>query len=60
MNSNSLVIKQKQKQKKIYNEDQAKKFCSIRKIGFRYSYFTVRIMTNDPLVSIARQGNNHS
>ena len=38
MNSNSLLIKQKQKQTnkryKRYNEDQATKFCSIRKTGF--------------------------
>ena len=48
MNSNSLAIEQKQKQtKKIYNEDQAKKICSIRKKAFRYSYLTVRITTND-------------
>ena len=47
MNFNSLVIKEKQKQtNKIYNEDQAKEFCSIRERDFLYSYFTVRITMN--------------
>ena len=53
MNSNSLVIKQKQKQRnKIYNEDQAKEFCSVRETGFCYSYFTVRITTNPMLLPL--------
>ena len=47
MNSNSSVIKQKKQTNKIYNEDQATKFCSIRKTGFGYSYFTVRVTTSD-------------
>ena len=47
MNFNNLVIKQQQKQtNKIYNGDQAKEFCSIRKTGFHYSYFTVTVTTN--------------
>ena len=35
-----LSNKAKTKTNKTYNEDQAKKFCSLKKAGFRYSYFT--------------------
>ena len=38
---------------------QATKFCPIEITGFRYSYFTVRVTTNDTLVpSFHRKGND--
>ena len=42
MNSNRLVIKQKKQTNKIYNFRP--------QTGFRNSYFTVRVTTNDPSV----------
>ena len=39
-----------EKKKRNFIIPQATKFCSIRIIGFRYSYFTVRITINDLLV----------